>query len=400
MAIRASGVTGTVGAVALAGAVAAAIDGHANWGAALFLFALALGWLALRRWWGESVEQFEDALDRVTHKMDSVDAGWRVLANAAAWPPHLRFPCPLGLLDWAARHANHLPLLERTMLAYARAVYAPNDFREQPFHADRRTLRRTADFWARQWRLGIGFRRFFHGEVLKKHRADLTMLAYLEIACAERLQRPTVPPDTVSEWAGLAEQWPGLKDHPVDPSAALAQTASGSYLDHSETELGEAVVRMAFRGSWGRYVAARQLVEKGTLDEGEVLGSCTELVTAGAMRGVIVVRGRRSGRLNDLSMSAWYAVRLTHRREQEHWRVRVEARPDKTGEALDEILRHDAFVVDSVAFQKEWPAKHPETDAVRRSLLETARRNGVDATLIARLSGGSDTQWFPSASTT
>jgi hypothetical protein len=168
--------------------------------------------------WGASVETFEDALDQVAHRFDGIDSQWRARALAAGWPANLSYPCKQGLRAW--RTSNAQAFTDATWLAVVRRFYEAADFRTQPYHEARRTMRRTADFWGWMSWIGFGFDRYVR-PAIAEHRADIVALAWLEIELAKKIDTPVAVPGSVTAWARLGERFPVLCERitPLPPSA-------------------------------------------------------------------------------------------------------------------------------------------------------------------------------------
>jgi hypothetical protein len=185
--------------------------------------AALFGLLAARSYYRESISAFEDRLADFAPKLTRIRRDWRRKARLAAWPAPLRYSKGLRLSEWAAAHIGHLQPAQLDVLEIARELYADDAFLDDPAHKKaRRSMRQIADLWS-QWgrRLLLlsCLRDSFYGNVLKPNREALIMLAYVEIALAEKLARDGASPGVVGPWAALGEQHASFCQVPITTEA-------------------------------------------------------------------------------------------------------------------------------------------------------------------------------------
>ena len=169
---------------------------------------------------------------------------------------------------------------------------------------------------------------------------------------------------------------------------AIPAIADG-YLRDQETPLSSALYLMAHHGAWGKWYSAQQLASTNSLNDWVLMTTATSLVVEAAMNGKIHIRGRNPGEIEyeDIPRDTWRLAYLQVREDKSTiWRVYPIPRTDVKPEQIQKLLAYDSLLVDSQEFQIEWPPKHELADALRRVLLEQAKKNGADSKLIERLS--------------
>ena len=206
MAIKASRICGLVCASAVGGVVA--LTGAVSW---IFgVIAVIFGVVAIRALLRESIEEFDVGLGEI---QPHLDVDWRRSARLACWPRNLDSAHKGGLIEWSHANAAHLELQDAAVLDIARKFYQPDGVLGEAYHLkSRRNMRQIADWWARAGWLASYIRH-------DVSREGLVMLAYLEIALAERLHLNGASAGRVTEWANLGELWPFLCER--EQSAAL-----------------------------------------------------------------------------------------------------------------------------------------------------------------------------------
>lgn len=213
---KASTVFGAIGALFFAGAIAATGAGRLI---VFVFFAVIFGWLAARSYYRESVASFENCLADLAPQLTRIDKDWRRKARRAAWPDQLRYSERLRLSEWAAKNIPHLQSTQLEVLDIARKLYADDAFLDSPIHKkSRRTMRQIADLWC-EWGRWLGHldtpRERFYADVLESNREALVMLAYVEIALAERLASEGASSGVVGRWSDLGEQHPSFCRVPI-----------------------------------------------------------------------------------------------------------------------------------------------------------------------------------------
>ena len=207
MAIKASRITG--GISALAASAVFVVSGIVSW--IVGVIAAVFGVVAIRAFLHESVEEFEVGLGEIQSHLDS---NWRRCARLASWPRNLNQRYEGGLVGWSSVNAAHLEQSDAAVLAIARKFYQRDGVLGEPYHLKcRRQMRSMADWWAHAGRLA----HFIHKDV---SREGIVMLAYLEIALAEKLHVDGASPGRLTAWANLGQLWPTLCER--EQAVALA----------------------------------------------------------------------------------------------------------------------------------------------------------------------------------
>ena len=335
----------------------------------------------------ETVETFDEALGGLAPHLNAIDPNWRKRALRAGWPRNLNDEVRGGLAKWCRDHGDRLECAQRDALEIARSFYRDDARLADSSHLrSRATMRKIADLWGRYAKL---IQIAAPGIESRVNPEGLLMLAYLEIALAEKLSEQGMTRGAITPWATLGSQWTSLCRHrDVGPLPQLSLDVIVGYLQGETAELGEAVVGMAYQGAWGKYFSARQIVESQSIDDGALMEQATQYVSDAAMQGRLAVRCRRRGASEYVQVPrlAWRRIRVAaERRADGGWRVLVIARPDQDVFGLENYVECDSWIVDAKEFQKEWPTKDIEADRVRRSLLEHPLAELIDARTRARL---------------
>lgn len=228
------GAAALCGAVAVA-ALAAALDGaakqaggfsfHALAGLTLFRIAAVLGVVAVLCWiaamileerasrqleWEQSLLRFEESLMTVSKWVlpralemhlnnQSEFQTWAELCqHVRRYPPNLSGG-PLS--RWFAREGHTLEEYELVALALARRAFGDAFFGGTPSDMARKAMTVELERWERWITNRISPRLLTR---LKEHREAMILLAYLEVAVAERVPTATSAP----EWARIGDKLP------------------------------------------------------------------------------------------------------------------------------------------------------------------------------------------------
>ena len=163
----------------------------------------------LRATWKQKLDEFREGLGLVGQHLDRGFwhiggkprfNNWRDLAASIRWPPNLTGRST-GLGSWYGQTRRHLNEDERATYRLAQQVASHT---EPALGTARRSMTNAMDAWA-QWYYWPSFRSFFSKHVLSEYNHVLRMVAYVEIAIAEKSNPPRPPYRT---WVRLGNQWP------------------------------------------------------------------------------------------------------------------------------------------------------------------------------------------------
>jgi len=167
------------------------------------------------------------------------------------------------------------------------------------------------------------------------------------------------------------------------------------YLSSTDTELGSAIIMMAWASAWGKWFSAQLLAnENRAIDkEGsdkQVMQIAASLVVDAAMDGKLEVRGRPPASISyePIPQEAWRLIAL-HMVPDSHSLWRAIVIPRGGAEVIDgklqtqpqqrvaHIFSYDSLIVNSRQFEGLWPKKNLATDEARERLLKTAEQKGI-----------------------
>ncbi len=206
----------------------------------------------------------------------------------------------------------------------------------------------------------------------------------------------------VAPWAWDRLQWVvGRED----------ATKGLEYLSHRDSELGDAVFKMAYKSAWGRWYAAQHLVNAGKPIDEQLLRIASSIVTDKITDGELAVRGRLPNEMDYqiIPQTYWRSSVLHFIKDPIClWKLLiiprggVEIDADGTIEATDAvahrrsslIANYDSLLVDGPQFERLWPTKDRVADKKRRRLLRRAQWRRLDKDEIQRLSGKWQFQLF------
>jgi hypothetical protein len=178
------------------------------------------------------------------------------------------------------------------------------------------------------------------------------------------------------------------------------------YLSGPETELGSSVIAMADYSAWGRWYAARHLVNAGSpITHERLYQVAASEVMKDITNGEITVRGRRP----DPQQLGYEIIDRTHWRSSwlacvrdpvSLWRIKLIPKggvelndrgkivraDNETASQRTSLLDYDSLLVDSYEFERAWPRNEIAPDRERKRLLRQAIRRNLDANEIQRLS--------------
>lgn len=174
-----------------------------------------------RREWEGSYRGFRDDLTTVCahirtalatdpQQFKQLGQTWEELASQSRWPPDMT---TAPLKGWPERMSAHLTEQERALLRAAQRV----EWIERntvPYQQARSRMADALTQWA-EWSSRHAIRQRI-GERIGEHRQDVVMLAYLEIAHADMMDRAGPTPEA---WASLDRHWPLAPIKPVVPGA-------------------------------------------------------------------------------------------------------------------------------------------------------------------------------------
>lgn len=200
--------------------------------------------------------------------------------------------------------------------------------------------------------------------------------------------------------------WPllfGRDRQPSNSPAASRPTVKLTYLNaRRDYDLGPAIIEMAHGSAWGRWFAARELVNAGKpIDERYWFQTAASMVMDKMRDGELVVRGRLHGQTGSelIPQTDWRDIALYYFPDNRTlWKLRIMPREGVTiqdGEVVDtdlsmrtvaHITRYDILLVDSHQFGHLWPRNEKIADSARRKYLKEARRRKLDPNAIKMLS--------------
>lgn len=201
---------------------------------------------------------------------------------------------------------------------------------------------------------------------------------------------------------------PAVSQKGMVPDAAMVQKKNSlSYLSSRDSDLGDAIIRMARQSAWGRWYAAQQLVKTGVrLDPQHLYQIAAGFVMEEIINGNLEVRGRRP----DSRQLEYTSIDRTHWRSScihyvsdptSLWKMKiiptggVELNQNGSVIRIDNhtaaqrtsLLNYDSFIVDAYQFEKLWPKREKDADKKRRQFLWQAWWRGLDRDEIRRLWG-------------
>jgi hypothetical protein len=187
------------------------------------------------------------------------------------------------------------------------------------------------------------------------------------------------------------------------------------YLHHEDTELGPAIMMMAWDSAWGKWYAAQCLANspKGTPNNREenVISTAASSVWDGLKDGKLVAHGRKPGQLDyePIPQTHWRSSPLHMVRDNATlWKMVLiptggaEIHPDGTIVGRDqpsvqrtsELQTYDSLIVNARQFEGLWPKKEKRADTARRVFLRKAKKNGADPVEIATLLRDASQGWM------
>ena len=163
------------------------------------------------------------------------------------------------------------------------------------------------------------------------------------------------------------------------------------YLHHEDSELGPAIVDMAYRSAWAKWYASQYLAHNNhqPVDELTTLNAASELVTQALMDGKLEARGRPAGAVDyePITSETWRLAGLQPvRHPASLWTFNVIPRSGVEPQRMQRLLDYDSLIVNCRRFENLWPATDKKMDYKRKRLLKQAKRAGAAPTEIARLS--------------
>ena len=180
------------------------------------------------------------------------------------------------------------------------------------------------------------------------------------------------------------------------------QPAKLTYLGAPDYELGPAIIEMARGSAWGRWFAARELVDFGKpIDERKWYQIAASIVLEKLKDGKLVVRGRMHGQTGSepIPQTDWRDIALYYFPDNRTlWKLRILPREgvtiqddevigtDLSMRTVAHITRYDSLLVDSHQFETLWPRNEKVADSERRKFLKEARKRKLDPNAITVLS--------------
>jgi hypothetical protein len=163
------------------------------------------------------------------------------------------------------------------------------------------------------------------------------------------------------------------------------------YLHYEDSELGPAIVDMAYRSAWAKWYAAQYLVRNNhqPVDELTTLNAASELVTQALMDGRLEARGRPAGAADyePITSETWRLAGLQPvRHPASLWTFNVIPRSGIEPQRMQRLLDYDSLIVNCRRFENLWPATDKKMDYKRKRPLKQAKRAGAAPIEIAKLS--------------
>ena len=187
-------------------------------------------------------------------------------------------------------------------------------------------------------------------------------------------------------------------------AATTAELIPLQYLRHRNSELGPAIIEMAYKSAWGRWFAAQHLVSVGTpIDMLQLLNVASFKVIEKIVDGTLEIRGRLPIEMDyeQIPQTHWRSSVLHFIKDPiSLWKLiiiprgGVEIDSDGMIEATDAVAHrrstllanYDSLIVDASQIEKLWPAQDAFADKKRRKLLRQARWRDLNKDEIQRLS--------------
>jgi hypothetical protein len=192
-------------------------------------------------------------------------------------------------------------------------------------------------------------------------------------------------------WAGILAITRWIQQRSWVTAERAGESAPSHFAD-PDTELGTAVLLIAWQSAWGKWYSSQLLARQGKVDEfGQpfVVQAARSRVLEALMEGKLRAYGRSpDGKdYEPIPNTDWRLGSLhVERNNASLWRVVVVPRTDADSTRISRLLNYDSIIVESRAVEKLWPAEDPVADAERRLYLEQAAQAGGDPAVIARLS--------------
>jgi len=179
-------------------------------------------------------------------------------------------------------------------------------------------------------------------------------------------------------------------------------TAKLTYLSaHRDYDLGPAIIEMAHRSAWGKWFAARELVNASKpIDERYWLQTAASVVMDKMRDGELVIRGRLYGQTGSkpIPQTDWRDVALYYFPDNRAlWRLRIlplEGVTIQDGDVIDtdlsletveHITQYESLLVDAHQFERLWPATDAVADKQRHQFLREAKKRKLAADAIKAL---------------
>lgn len=194
-------------------------------------------------------------------------------------------------------------------------------------------------------------------------------------------------------------------------STQESQASGLQYLPNRDSELSEAIKRMAVRSAHGRWQAAQRLVISGNpIDRLTLVHNVTYAVTKELIDGHIEVRGRRpDGKYDDIPREEWRNAHLYFVADSIQLEKMlilpmgatafgcdgsVESEDKAAEQKIEKLREYDSLLVDSAQFEKVFPRRDAEIDKTTKRLLWTAKSNDADVGEIRRLAIENGSPWW------
>ncbi len=161
-------------------------------------------------------------------------------------------------------------------------------------------------------------------------------------------------------------------------------------LGGGDTEVGEAVYRLAHSFSWGKWFAAQCLANNGKpIGAISLMHTAAGLVEGEAMAGRLVFRGRPPGATDyeEIPREAWRLIALGVKPHPRRiWDAMPVPRSEVDPARVQKFLDYDSIIVSSDEFEKLFPPIDKQADAERATFIKQAKKRKLDSKEIARLS--------------